>query len=113
MDLDIKSFTALFIFTQNVLTKYIQIIYNKDTNTKERVINMYLKMENPDLIKEVNKKTGTTYEINGEFLNYENIEPMIEDLLNEISRLKERLEDEKEQRENYYRPLTQRELGAE
>jgi hypothetical protein len=88
-------------------------MYNKDTNTKERVMIMYLKMENPELIKEVNKETGTTYEINGEFLDCENFEPMIEDLLNEISRLKEELEDEKEQRENYYRPLTQRELGVE
>ena len=92
---------------------YKQMIYNKDTNTKERVINMYLKMENPELIKEVNKETGTTYEMKGEFLDFENIEPMIEDLLNEISRLKEKLEDEIEQRENYYRPLTQRELGVE
>lgn len=74
---------------------------------------MYLKLENPELIKEVNKETGTTYEIKGEFLDYENIEPMIEDLLNEISRLKEELENEIEQRENYYRPLTQRELGVE
>ena len=89
------------------------MIYNKDTNTKERVMIMYLKMENPELIKEVNKETGTTYEINGKFLDYENIEPMIEDLLNEISRLKEELEDEIEQRKNYYRPLTQRELGVE
>lgn len=74
---------------------------------------MYLKLENPELIKEVNKETGTTYEMKGEFLDYKNIEPMIEDLLNEISRLKEELEDEVEQRENYYRPLTQRELGVE
>ena len=74
---------------------------------------MYLKMENPELIKEVNKETGTTYEMKGEFLDFENIEPMIEDLLNEISRLKEKLEDEIEQRENYYRPLTKRELGVE
>lgn len=74
---------------------------------------MYLKMENSELIKEVNKETGTTYEMKGEFLNYENIEPMIEDLLNEISRLKEQLEDEIEQRKNYYRPLTKRELGVE
>ena len=74
---------------------------------------MYLKLENLELIKEVNKETGTTYEMKGEFLDYENIEPIIEDLLNEISRLKEQLEDEIEQRENYYRPLTQRELGVE
>lgn len=74
---------------------------------------MYLKLENPELIKEVNKETGTTYEMKGEFLDYENIEPMIKDLLNEISRLKEELEDEIEQRTEYYRPLTQRELGVE
>ena len=43
----------------------------------------------------------------------EEIEGTIEDLLCEIDRLKEQLEDEKEQRENYYRPLTQRELGVE
>ena len=71
---------------------------------------MYLKMENPDLIKEVNKETGTTYEINGEFLDYENIEPMIEDLLNEISILKEQLEDEIEQRDNYYKPKSEYEI---
>ena len=36
-----------------------------------------------------------------------------EDVISEIDRLKEQLEDEIEQRENYYRPLTQRELGVE
>ena len=32
---------------------------------------------------------------------------------NDLNTDNEQLEDEKEQRENYYRPLTQRELGVE
>lgn len=74
---------------------------------------MYLKLERPDLIKEVNKETGTTYELNGEFLDFESIEPMIEDLLNEISRLKEQLEDETDNRKANFKSKTQEELRLE
>ena len=65
------------------------------------------------IIKEVEEVTFEKFHKIGNLIPLEEIEGTIEDLLYEIDRLKEQLEDEKEQRENYYRPLTQRELGVE
>lgn len=65
------------------------------------------------IIKEVEEVTFEKFHKIGNLIPLEEIEGTIEDLLCEIDRLKEQLEDEKEQRENYYRPLTQRELGVE
>lgn len=65
------------------------------------------------IIKEVEEVTFEKFHKIGNLIPLEEIEGTIEDLLCEIDRLKEQLEDEIEQRENYYRPLTQRELGVE
>lgn len=65
------------------------------------------------IIKEVEEVTFEKFHKIGNLIPLEEIEGTIENLLCEIDRLKEQLEDEKEQRENYYRPLTQRELGVE
>lgn len=65
------------------------------------------------IIKEVEEVTFEKFHKIGNLIPLEEIEGTIEDLLCEIDRLKEQLENEKEQRENYYRPLTQRELGVE
>lgn len=65
------------------------------------------------IIKEVEEVTFEKFHKIGNLIPLEDIEGTLEDLLCEIDRLKEQLEDEKEQRENYYRPLTQRELGVE
>ena len=65
------------------------------------------------IIKEVEEVTFEKFHKIGNLIPLEEIEGTIEDLLCEIDRLKEQLEDEKEQRESYYRPLTQRELGVE
>ena len=65
------------------------------------------------IIKEVEEVTFEKFHKIGNLIPLEEIEGTIENLLCEIDRLKEQLEDEIEQRENYYRPLTQRELGVE
>ena len=65
------------------------------------------------IIKEVEEVTFEKFHKIDNLIPLEEIEGTIEDLLCEIDRLKEQLEDEIEQRENYYRPLTQRELGVE
>ena len=65
------------------------------------------------IIKEVEEVTFEKFHKIGNLIPLEEIEGTSENLLCEIDRLKEQLEDEKEQRENYYRPLTQRELGVE
>ena len=65
------------------------------------------------IIKEIEEVTFEKFHKIGNLIPLEEIEGTIENLLCEIDRLKEKLEDEIEQRENYYRPLTQRELGVE
>ena len=65
------------------------------------------------IIKEVEEVTFEKFHKISNLIPLEEIEGTIENLLCEIDRLKEQLEDEIEQRENYYRPLTQRELGVE
>lgn len=65
------------------------------------------------IIKEVEEVTFEKFHKIGNLIPLEEIEGTIENLLCEIDRLKEKLEDEIEQRENYYRPLTQKELGVE
>lgn len=57
-----------------------------------------------EILKSVERETGTTCKKIGNLISLEDVEPLLEDLLNEIDRLKEQLEDEVEQRENYYVP---------
>lgn len=66
---------------------------------------MFMKYE-AEKIKEIEAITGTNYECKGDLIPMDSIIPMIEDLLTEIDRSKEKLEDEIEQRENYYKPIS-------
>ncbi len=69
---------------------------------------MYYKLEDSELekINEISKITRTDYELSGNFIPVESLMSVIEDLLIEIDRSKEELEDEVEQRENYYKPIS-------
>ena len=62
------------------------------------------------LLNEISDLTSTNYQNKGCYLPAESVEPMLEDLLHEIDYYKEQLEDEVEQRREYYRPLSHREL---
>lgn len=57
------------------------------------------------IFKKIIKKTNTNYKIKNNLLPIENVVEIIEDLLNEINSLNEKLEDlENDVRENY-RPI--------
>lgn len=62
------------------------------------------------IIEQVEKVTGNTFNKKGNLIPVEEIEPTFEDLLCEINSLKEKIEDEIEQRENYYKPKSEYEL---
>ena len=64
---------------------------------------MYQKLTEKELelIKEVQEKTGTDYELLGEFIPCDGFICMVEDLMGEIGILEERIEDYKEYREQY------------
>lgn len=62
------------------------------------------------LLEDIKKLTITNYKEKGNFVPIENIEPMLEDLMCEINSLKEKLEDETEQRREYYKPKSEYEL---
>lgn len=62
------------------------------------------------ILEKIHRITITNYENKGCFLPAESVQPMLEDLLYEIESLEEKLHDEVEQRESYYRPLSHREL---
>ena len=57
---------------------------------------MYYKLsdDEKEIIKKVQKRTITEYDIQNDFINVEHIMYMVEDLLNEIDRLEEELEEE-------------------
>lgn len=65
---------------------------------------MYIKI-NQDLYKKIQKITITDYEAEGDFIPSDSIEPMLEDLLIEIDRLEEKIEDMKRDIEDNYRPI--------
>ena len=54
---------------------------------------MYYKLsdDEKEIIKKVQKRTITEYDIQNDFINVEHIMYMVEDLLNEIDRLEEEL----------------------
>lgn len=66
---------------------------------------MFMKYE-AEKIEAIEAITGVNYGCLGDLIPIDSIIPMLEDLLCEIDRLKEELEDEKEQRENYYKPIS-------
>lgn len=63
-----------------------------------------------EVIKKVEEVTFEKFHKVGNLIPAEEVESTFEDLLNEIERLKEQIEDEKEQREMYYKPKSQYEI---
>lgn len=64
-----------------------------------------------EIIKKVQKRTITEYDIQNDFINVEHIMYMVEDLLNEIDRLEEELEEEIQDKNDNYRRLSYSEMG--
>ena len=74
---------------------------------------MYYKLsdDEKEIIKKVQKRTITEYDIQNDFINVEHIMYMVEDLLNEIDRLEEELEEEIQDKNDNYRKLSYEEMG--
>lgn len=64
-----------------------------------------------EIIKKVQKRTITEYDIQNDFINVEHIMYMVEDLLNEIDRLEEELEEEIQDKNDNYKRLSYEEMG--
>lgn len=74
---------------------------------------MYYKLsdDEKEIIKKVQKRTITEYDIQNDFINVEHIMYIVEDLLNEIDRLEEEKEEIIQERDDNYRPLSYEEMG--
>lgn len=74
---------------------------------------MYYKLsdDEKEIIKKVQERTITEYDIQNDFINVEHIMYMVEDLLNEIDRLEEELEEEIQDKNDNYRRLSYAEMG--
>ena len=74
---------------------------------------MYYKLSDDEkgIIKKVQKRTITEYDIQNDFINVEHIMYMVEDLLNEIDRLEEELEEEIQDKNDNYKRLSYEEMG--
>lgn len=74
---------------------------------------MYYKLsdDEKEIIKKVQKRTITEYDIQNDFINVEHIMYMVEDLLNEIDRLEEELEEEIQDKNDNYKRLSYEEMG--
>lgn len=74
---------------------------------------LYYKLsdDEKEIIKKVQKRTITEYDIQNDFINVEHIMYMVEDLLNEIDRLEEELEEEIQDKNDNYRRLSYSEMG--
>lgn len=74
---------------------------------------MYYKLsdDEKEIVKKVQKRTITEYDIQNDFINVEHIMYMVEDLLNEINRLEEELEEEIQDKNDNYRRLSYSEMG--
>ena len=70
---------------------------------------MYLELKQ-DLIDEIEEITCTDYERKGDYIPAENIENMIKDLLYEIDRLSEKIEDMENDIRDNYRPISNEEM---
>lgn len=64
-----------------------------------------------EIIKKVQKRTITEYDIQNDFINVQHIMYMVEDLLNEIDRLEEELEEEIQDKNDNYRRISYEEMG--
>ena len=74
---------------------------------------MYYKLsdDEKEIIKKVQKRTITEYDIQNDFINVEHIMYMVEDLLNEIDRLEEEKEEIIQERDDNYSALSYEEMG--
>lgn len=74
---------------------------------------MYYKLSDDEkkIIKKVQERTITEYDIQNDFINVEHIMYMVEDLLNEIDRLEEELEEEIQDKNDNYKRLSYEEMG--
>lgn len=70
---------------------------------------MYLELKQ-DLIDKIEEITCTDYERKGDYIPAENIENMIKDLLCEIDRLSEKIEDMENDIRDNYRPISNEEM---
>lgn len=66
---------------------------------------MYIEMKE-QTIKDIELITGETFNRKDKLVDIEELKGAIEDLLVEYDKLQEKLEDEKEQRDNYYKPIS-------
>ena len=64
-----------------------------------------------EIIKTVQKRNITEYDIQYGFINVEDIMYMVEDLLNEIDRLEEELEEEIQDKNDNYKRISYEEMG--
>jgi ubiquinone/menaquinone biosynthesis C-methylase UbiE len=79
---------------------------------KDRMCYYYkLSDDEKEIVKKVQKRTITEYDIQNDFINVEHIMYMVEDLLNEIDRLEEELEEEIQDKNDNYRRLSYSEMG--
>ena len=67
---------------------------------------MYIEMKE-QTIKDIELITGETVNRKDKLVDIEELKNAIEDLLVEYDKLQEQLEDEKEQRDNYYKPISE------
>ena len=74
---------------------------------------MYYKLsdDEKEIIKKVQKRTITEYDIQNDFINVEHIMYMVEDLLNDIDRLEEELEEEIQDKNDNYKRISYEEMG--
>lgn len=75
----------------------------------------YYKMSDDDkeIIKKVQKRTITEYDIQNDFVAVQDIMYMVEDLLNEVDRLEEELEEEIQDRKDNYKRINYTDMGWE
>lgn len=67
---------------------------------------MYIEMKE-QTIKDIELITGETFNRKDKLVDIKELKNAIEDLLVEYGKLQEQLEDEKEQRDNYYKPISE------
>lgn len=67
--------------------------------------------EEKEIIKNVQKRTITEYDLQNDFIAVQDMMYMVEDLLNEISRLEEEKEEIIQDRNDNYKRLSYEEMG--
>ena len=73
---------------------------------------MYYKLNEyeKELIENLSNETGVDYELIGDMFPMESFIPLLKDLQLELERYKEKYEDLKQNLEDNYRPITNKEL---